>query len=463
MLFRSHSTPVDSLSDDNMIRQIRWQGSFPAGTTVQFQLRTAPDSGGAPGAWSDWLGPASMDDYYTSPSGADPIHPSHGDGVNDRWFQYRAKLRSSLTFNAPAVSTVTVYFDTKPDPPAVLPMTPDSTTQITLQWADGSTNEDGFWISTGTTPNPANADRFVATTDRDGTGGAYSLALTGLSPNTPYFALVRAYVVPPIGLYSDFSNERNTFTLANPPISLAVSEVRLSSLTLTWGRNSNPLSTPYEISVSTDGFAAHFSTPVPFASGLTANTTTLYSLAPGTTYTLRVRAHNVNAVPTDFCGTVSTPTVPQALTGLAVSAAGVSSVSWSWATSVAAARYRVYNASNGVLLADTDSPSFDKTGLSTNTAHGIRVQPYTASGSGSLSPPVTGYALAATPAWLTAQTASSTTLGVAWDAAGNPGTTPYELSLSTDGFATHFSTPIAFSQTYYALTATASALQAGTT
>ncbi|MFA5138909.1 MAG: hypothetical protein WC728_06710 [Elusimicrobiota bacterium] len=457
------SNAVDTLSDYNMFRQIRWQGSFPSGTTVQFQLRTAPDSGGYPGAWSDWLGPTSAADYYTSSSGADPVHPSHGDAADDRWFQYRARLLSSLTLNAPAVSTVTVSFDFKPDPPVLLPMTPDSTTQITLEWTDGSTNEDGFWISTGTTPNPAGADRFAPTTDQAGSGGGYSIVLTGLSPNTPYFARARSYISPPIGLYSDFSNERNTFTFANPPVSLAVSEVHLSSLTLAWGRNSNPLNTPYEISVSTDDFVAHFSTPVPFASGLIADSTTLYGLAPGTTYTLRVRAQNGNTVPTDFGSPVSTATTPEPLAGLSVSATGISSVSWSWAASGPAARYRIYDAATTGFLSDTALTSFDKTGLSTNTAHGIRVQPYTSSEAGSLSPPVTGYTLAAAPAWFPAQAVSSTTIGLAWDAAGNPGTTPYELSLSTDGFAAHFSTPIAFSQAYYALTATASALQAGTT
>ena len=30
---------------------------MPAGTDVRFKLRTAPDSGGAPGTWTAWYGP----------------------------------------------------------------------------------------------------------------------------------------------------------------------------------------------------------------------------------------------------------------------------------------------------------------------------------------------------------------------------------------------------------------------
>ncbi|TBR24211.1 hypothetical protein EPO15_04470 [bacterium] len=457
------STAFDSGFPGNVLRRLRYSGSFNSGTTAQFQLRTAPDNGsGQPGAWTSWLGPTASTDAYVDPNGGVPINPLHADGSGDRFFQYRAVLLSSSTLLPAVLTTVTVTTNHLPGPPTFDTFVALSSAEIQATFTDGSDNETDFVLSTGTLPSPTNLGVSTGTGNGPGTGAQQSAVVRGLLPNVAYFARVRARNTPDAVL-SAYSNELNIFTLANVPTSLSVSSVSLTSATLDWGAAGNPNNTPYEVSLSTDGFSTHFSTPVAFADGLTAVTTTLFTLAPGTTYSFRVRAQNGNAFATAFSVAATTATRPQALTNLSGAALGVSSVAWTWDSSGPAARYRVTSASAGVLFADLAASSFVYVGAATNSVVGIRVQPYTGTAFGPLSAASTFFTLAADPAGFSAVSQGTGSVSLSWGAAGNPSTTRYDVTLSTVGFPLAVSTPVALAANYLSTTAAFGGLAAGTT
>lgn len=431
------SSAFDSGSPLNVIQKIAWQGAFPAGTSAQFQIRTASDNGsGFPASWSAWTGPTSSADYYADPAGGQPVNPAHRDAVNDRWFQYKAFLISSGTFSAATISTVTVTYNFLPDAPSLVSLSAGGSTQITATLADNSANEDEFVISSGTASGPVNMGVAAATADKGGSGGIRSVAIGGLSPDIRYYVRVRARILPPDDLFSFYSNERNIATQANAPASFSISAVYISSAALYWDRNGNPGTTPYEISISTDNFAVNHSTPVAFSSNLTANTAAIEGLAPGTTCYFRIRARNLDGAATGFGGVVSTQTLPGTLGPPSGTALGVSSISWTWANTAGPAvrSYDVYRASGGGLLGNVSAPAFSDTGLSTNTAYGIRVVPVNESGPGALSPAATIYTLAAPPS-APAVTAHISSITVNWSSNRNPAWTVFEIRRSTDNAA----------------------------
>lgn len=88
------SSPFNSENSSNLVADISWTESLPAGTDAKFQIRTAPDSGGQPGSWTDWLGPAGTSTFYSAAGGRNSINPAHRDGSNDQWVQYKVVLES---------------------------------------------------------------------------------------------------------------------------------------------------------------------------------------------------------------------------------------------------------------------------------------------------------------------------------------------------------------------------------
>ena len=150
---------------------------------------------------------------------------------------------------------------------------------------------------------------------------------TGLSTNTDYGIVVTAVVG---GAQSDFSASRTTSTLASVPGIPTFLMVGLSSFTVSWNVNGNPSGTNFEVSESTDPtFGLAVSTPITFADNFTTNTTNIVGLSGGTTYYVRVRAENNDAIATAFSLIGSTETltigIPANLTGTAI---GVSSITW---------------------------------------------------------------------------------------------------------------------------------------
>ncbi|HOW28175.1 MAG TPA: fibronectin type III domain-containing protein [Elusimicrobiota bacterium] len=99
------------------------------------------------------------------------------------------------------------------------------------------------------------------------------------------------------------------YTLALDPSGLSVVSVTSVSVNLSWNNGGNTNSPAYEVSMSTDNFSTSFSTPVTFASALTATYVTVSGLNPLTNYNFRVRAQNGDAIASaGFTSVVSTQT-----------------------------------------------------------------------------------------------------------------------------------------------------------
>ncbi len=458
------SSAFDTGRSSTRFKKLSWQGSFPPATLARFQLRTAPDAGnGLPGSWTPWLGPTDLSDYYTSAAGSDIINPSHREGSFDRWVQYRAFLVSSNTLNGAAVSSVTLTYEFEPSSPTLLSLAALSSTQLTLQWADGSVNEDEFVVSSGTVSGPVNLGASLPADDKPGTAGVSSAAISGLAINARYFVRLRSRVRPPDDLYSPYSGELSAYTAANDPLNALTSGVSSWTMNLAWSVNNNPASVVYEVSYSTDGFATHFSTPVPFSAGVNSGLAALSGLQAATTYTLRVRGRNGDLIATEFSTAPPVATLPPAPQAPSGTVLGSSSITWTWSGAGPAARYRLSWSSDGSLIADTTALSHVQTGIPPNTYVAVILEPYTASGSAGASPPAALRTLAA-PATTPAATAmSSHSAQLSWGANGNPAGTEYELSLSTDAFTINFSTPVFFGQGWVSTFTSLSSLTAGTT
>ncbi|MBT4349358.1 hypothetical protein HOD19_01085 [bacterium] len=89
------SSEYDSGSTNATWNSISWSASATTtDNTIKFQLRSAPDTAGVPGTWTDWLGPIDVSDYYIDDQGGETINTTHSDGTNDQWLQYRTFFTS---------------------------------------------------------------------------------------------------------------------------------------------------------------------------------------------------------------------------------------------------------------------------------------------------------------------------------------------------------------------------------
>ncbi|HAZ08215.1 MAG TPA: hypothetical protein DCZ01_06785 [Elusimicrobia bacterium] len=100
----------------------------------------------------------------------------------------------------------------------------------------------------------------------------------------------------------------STYTRANPPADLKVLGTTPFSVSVAWDNNSNPSNVPYQVTYSTDKFATHIATAVPFAAGFNGSAATITGLLTSTTYWVRVVARNPYGHETSFSGIVSTIT-----------------------------------------------------------------------------------------------------------------------------------------------------------
>ncbi|HXT00194.1 MAG TPA: hypothetical protein VN915_05935, partial [Elusimicrobiota bacterium] len=150
---------------------------------------------------------------------------------------------------------------------------------------------------------------------------------SALTPNTTYFRFVTAF-----SEWGDSarSNSVSTHTLAAVPAPAAspFSGLGTTDLTLTWtaGSPSNPSYTVYELDASTSSvFAAPVSTG--FTTSISSSPS---SLSPNTTYFYRVRAVNLDGVPTSYTATEATATLAAVPAGAAVGPMFITSGVFTW-------------------------------------------------------------------------------------------------------------------------------------
>jgi len=228
------------------------------------------------------------------------------------------------TSNPPAAGSVgEVRFGTVPVSPSALAVQTLTSTSITYSWTatpqfgDGGNQTYRLFPSTSLAPygNP------------DGTSTTSPATIGGLTPNTTYQRFLTAY--------SDWgdsapSNSISTHTLADAPGAAATpfSSMADTSLKASWtsGSNGNPSYTTYEVDRSTDpAFGLAVSTS--FVVGTSSSPS---ALLPNTSYYFRVRAINLDNVPTAFATTLTTATLATPPSSPALLHVYVTSVSFDW-------------------------------------------------------------------------------------------------------------------------------------
>lgn len=145
-----------------------------------------------------------------------------------------------------------------------------------------------------------------------------------LIPNTTYTRFVTAY--------TDWGDSApsasvSTHTLASEPAAPSFAAVAATALTFGWSAGANPSYTIYELNASTSAaFVAPVSTT--FAAAVSS---TPASLAPNTTYYFRVRAVNLDGVPTAYLATQATATLAAVPVTPAAGPVHITSAVFSWA------------------------------------------------------------------------------------------------------------------------------------
>lgn len=209
---------------------------------------------------------------------------------------------------------------------------------ITVNWTSGGNGPGTNYITQLSTDNFATINLSSNTLNLGalfGTGGA-GLALT---PNTTYYFRARAASGSNV---SGFTSLGSTFTLAAPPAATAFSAVNITSATVNWSLNLNPVSTLAEVQRSSDN--------VVFASVFTGAALSFIDggLLSCTTYYVRVRNWNGGGVATAFDGTAqfktlaSIPMAPGALAAVPIAGNRIS-LSWTASPTEDVTAYRLYS------------------------------------------------------------------------------------------------------------------------
>lgn len=204
------------------------------------------------------------------------------------------------------------------------------------------------------------------------------------------------------------------------------------------------LTTQIYVNMATSGQFGTFDTSV------TAQLPLTKSQLPYGWYALRMGANDVYSEGTMLqAGPPKTSTSVAALTG---TPQGISSVTWNWtfAGPIAPAvggidGFNVYSATTGVLIGTTPaaaSASFSQVGLAPGATATVFVAPFSLTGDGPLTPSATVYSLPQTPLTPYISSVTFSTLLLQWGQNFNSSGTVYEITQSTDGFVTSFSTPV---------------------
>lgn len=147
--------------------------------------------------------------------------------------------------------------------------------------------------------NPINTALEISTSNftagSSSAGAVTALTIQDLIPNTTYS--IRARSVNVNGSASPGVLVISSATQANVPGAVILTEVNLTSITVSWSPNGNPLTKPtsYQIQVSQDPSFGSFTSSITFVLSLSTA-----GLISNSNYYFRVRAFNRNGVPSDF-------------------------------------------------------------------------------------------------------------------------------------------------------------------
>lgn len=295
-------------------------------------------------------------------------------------------------------------------------------TTATIQWTSGGNGAGTIYDAELSTDSFATVSK---------TSSTLNLAATfsSLVPDTTYYARVRSRSGGNASAYLSLGAEP---TLAYPPAGTALLSVSSTAVTIDWSANGNP--DPGSWWEAQADVAASFASAV--TQTVSSSAATFSGLASGTTYYFRVRGVGHGGDLTSYDATISTttrPLAPAAPGTPAGTATSTGTISWTWAGSALASSYRVYSASNtAALMASPATNAFVETGLTRNTAYGLRASGFNATGEGPLSAAATVYTLATPPTGSAASNVFATSATISWALNGNPAGTTAQVQRSSD-------------------------------
>ncbi len=155
------SNPYDTTVATNLISGLAWSETLAADTDVRIQIRAAADNAGAPGIWTDWVGPDgnsgsywnSVNTYAGGCSGTGAISCTTlpailRNGSGNQWLQYKIVLVST-GFNQALLSDIGIYYETGAAAGAKVIL---STTTLSTTEDVGVTPTDTFTVSLDADP-----------------------------------------------------------------------------------------------------------------------------------------------------------------------------------------------------------------------------------------------------------------------------------------------------------------------
>jgi len=316
------------------------------------------------------------------------------------------------------------------DPPTNLQFTIASSTDLTASWTPPVPAGDSYLleISTDSGSSPVAGSSNTVNTNA---------LIPSLSPNTTYYGRVRTIIN---GSSSTWTSTVTTATLADIPATAGSTwtAVNVTSLTVAWNAGTNPVSTLFEIEISTDsGFFGGI-----FGQQTTNSSHTFMGLTPGATYFGQVKAINHSGISSAFQFLGSTLTksiIPPS--NLYFSSVFSSSFTAFWnASTPPGDSYTLELSTNSgfvPLYSSNTTPSLftNKSSLTPNTTYFGRVLATVNSSSSNWSDWASSVTLANQPVSTTTtwSMVEITSLTVAWADAGNSTGTLYQVELSSSG------------------------------
>lgn len=348
---------------------------------------------------------------------------------------YYGRVRAIGEGGAPTDYTATVStvtYTLAPTTPAA-PFTDISAGSFTFSWENGGNPSATRYAAEISKDNFVNLIASVSTL-------ALSAGFTGLAPNTVYQARAKAANFLGVeGLYS--SPLRSTATLAMVPANTSPSftAVSAAALTFTWADGGNPGGTSYTVELSSAGFA--LGTAISSAATL-ALSRTFAGLSANTTYYGRVKAVNVDNIPSVYSTSVPVVTLPlaPAMASPPFGAVNSSNFTLSWTANgnpqntTYVAEISVDNFVTAPLSSTTLNLQAAFTDLTPNTTYTARVKAVNFAGEpGPYSSPFVSTAALALPpqSAVSSFTLTDDGLTVLWSAGGNSVGTRYEAEVST--------------------------------